>query len=444
MRRWDLAAVVLSLALASVSASAAPDWVGALLAEPPAIPAGREQVAWLGELGKALEEAKRENRPVFVTLRCLPCKQCSAFDQDVLEGGAELTPLLKQFVTVRLTDANLIDLRILPVEGYQDLDLSWWGYFLSPRGQVYAIFGGKDHVSDMTRISEAALINTMKRVLAHHYNPSREKWDVDGAAPKLDSEPLRPRELPGHSSWIDKTHEEAKKQTCLHCHQINEVLRQPDLDEGKFDKQKDTQVWPLPENVGIVLDRDDGLLVESVLSGSPAQKAGMRSGDVLAAAGGRKLFGQADFRGALHRAPRGAGKIPLIWKRKGTLMTSVMNVQDDWRKTVLDWRMSISQGNIGADAGFFPLKASDNERKKAGVGSDAMAVKPFMYGSGSPATKAGLKGHYIITAVNGKSPNVHGRAFQWWFRQQFEEGDEVKLTVTDSGGKSKEIVYQAK
>jgi hypothetical protein len=38
---------------------------------------------WSDDLTAALATAKAENRPVFVTLRCLPCKQCSAFDKDV-------------------------------------------------------------------------------------------------------------------------------------------------------------------------------------------------------------------------------------------------------------------------------------------------------------------------------------------------------------------------
>src|SRR5437763_10117256 len=95
-------------------------------------PAPLDKVVWRTDLSAALAEARASNRPLFVTLRCLPCKQCSAFDKDVLEGGPGLDPLLRQFVTVRLTSAKDIDLRLLPVQGYQDLDMSWWGYFLSP------------------------------------------------------------------------------------------------------------------------------------------------------------------------------------------------------------------------------------------------------------------------------------------------------------------------
>ena len=111
-------------------------WSEVLKPAEPKLPAPQESVRWRIDLGEALREAQASKRPLFVTLRCLPCKQCSAFDKSVLEGGPQLDPLLKQFITVRLTDAQSVDLRLLPMEGFQDFDLSWWGWFLSPEGKV--------------------------------------------------------------------------------------------------------------------------------------------------------------------------------------------------------------------------------------------------------------------------------------------------------------------
>jgi len=142
-------------------------------------------VTWRTNLAGAMVEARQKNRPLFVTFRCLPCKQCADFDKEVLEGGPDLDPLLTQFITVRLTDAAAIDLGIFPVEGFADLDLSWWGWSLSPEGRVYGVFGGRDHVSDTTRISTRALIASLLRVLAHHYDSRRAQWDIDGPAPDL-------------------------------------------------------------------------------------------------------------------------------------------------------------------------------------------------------------------------------------------------------------------
>lgn len=406
------------------------------------LPAPLADVKWRSDLGNAMEQARREKRPLFVTMRCLPCKQCSAFDKDVLEGGGELDPLLKQFVTVRLTDVQDVDLRLFPMEGFQDLDLSWWGWFLSPQGQVYSVFGGRDHVSDETRISVPALANTLRRVLAHHYDPRRAAWNIDGPAPELSGDGPTPKKLPGYASWMSRTYEEARAQTCVHCHQVAEILRQPAVDLKKFNKQEDFEVWPLPENVGLTLDRDHGLLVTKVEPGSAADQAGMLPGDELGAAGGRRLFGQADFRGVLHRGPRGAGSIAVYWTRSGKVRQGSLDVTDGWRKTVLDWRMSVSQGNVGGYPSFFPLSAN-KKRADRKIPAGAMAVEPYMGPKPSgPAYAAGVRGNDVVTAVGGESPDVAGRGFLVWFKMRYERGDEVTLTLKDPQGRERTLSYR--
>ncbi len=433
---WDARAT-------EIPAGKAPPWAEILGPPQGQLPAPRATVVWEDDLSKALAEARKENRPLFVTMRCLPCKQCSIFDKDVLEGGPRLDPLLKQFVTVRLIDAAAIDLNLFPVDGFQDLDLSWWGWFLSPEGRIYGVFGGKDHVSDATRISVDALAKALRRVLAHHYDPRRAAWNIDGRAPAMDQRSTPPQ-LPGYKSWLLRGSAEEKKATCLHCHQIAEILRQPRIDAGQFDKQRDLDIWPLPENVGIVLDRDDGLLVRKVEPDSPAAKAGIRAGDSLAAAADRRLFSQADFRGALHRGPRGAGAIPVYWSRGEKLMNATLQVAEGWRKTILDWRMSISQGNIGAGpGGFFPLALSAEDRQRHGIAADTMAVKPFIGPQlrRGPAFQAGLRDHHVIVAVDRKNPPLAGRAFLVWFRLHHEPGDSVTLTVLD-GSEKRDFTYK--
>jgi len=407
------------------------------------LPAPQEKVIWRTDLSSALKEARDGNRPLFVTLRCLPCKQCSAFDKDVLEGGPELDPLLRQFITVRLTSAKEIDLRLMPVQGWQDLDLSWWAYFLSPEGRIYGIFGGRDEVSDATRISKAALVTTLKRVLAHHYDPRRPAWNIDGPAPDLSGPPVTPTQLPGYASWAKER--KFDKQTaaagCIHCHQVAEVLRLPAIEAKTFDKSRDLDMWPLPENVGIKLDRDDGLRVTEVKAGSAATVAGMKPGDELAAAGGRKLFGQTDFRGVLHRGPRHTGQIEVRWLRDGKPMAGTLELSDGWRKTVLDWRMSISQGNIGAEPCFWPLASDAAEREKLHVSAGKMLVRA--YAPFGTAKEAGVSDHMWIIAIDGQQPDLAGRALLIWFRLRHEMGDPVTLTVLDDAGNKHDIHYKA-
>jgi S1-C subfamily serine protease len=202
-------------------------------------------------------------------------------------------------------------------------------------------------------------------------------------------------------------------------------------------------VWPLPENVGLTVDRDDGLRVTAVKPGSPAEKAGLRAGDELGAAGGRRLFGQADFRGVLHRGPRDAGSVDIAWTREGNVMRGTLQVPDGWRKTILDWRMSVSQGNVGAYPSFFPLAVNPQKREQRNIPPGTMAVEPFMGPKPSgPAYATGVRGNDVITAVGGEKPDITGRAFLVWFKMRYERGDEVTITLKDPQGKERTVTYR--
>ena len=464
-------ALLLVIALVAVPTSAEPNWneiLGptqatlpgsrAALAEAVNIPSFHKtsipsRVNWEADLPKALREAREQNRPVFVTMRCLPCKACSDFDKDVLEGGGDLDPLLLQFVTVRLTSAANVDLRLLPMEEFQDMDVSWWGWFLSPEGKVYGVFGGRDANGDAGRTSKKALVATLKRVLDHHYDPRRAGWDIDGAAPRLTAaKPATPTDLPGYKNWLDTGHrrEHVVKQDCIHCHQVQEIMHQTAIDAGSFDKSRDLDIWPLPENVGIVLERDDGLLIKSVKSGTPASAAGLKPGDVLGAAGGRRLFSQADFRAALHRLPKtGETALDLVYLRDGKVQSTIwLQMTGPWRKTNHGWRISYAEGVVGGSPGFWANDGS-GRRERLGLAKDAMCVSPYFpsdqkFRDASPAWQAGLRGSDLIIAVNGKSPNLVGRPWIQWFRMNNDPGNEVTLTVMNQKGEKRDITFRPK
>ena len=443
------AALLLSATLWWAQEPAAPqpdrgrDWAEILGPPQGTLPSPRPAVKWLEDFDEAKAIAAREGRPLFVVMRCLPCKQCADFDTAVLESGPVLDPLLRQFVTVRLTSVQSIDLRQFPMQSMQDLDLSWWGWFIAPEGNIYGVFGGKDEHGDRSRISIEALASTLRRVLAHHFDPRRGDWNVD-ARPATGEKPLTPFDLAGFKSWARRL-DDSTKLDCLHCHQVAEILRQPAIDGKLFDKQRDLQIWPYPENIGLVLQRDDGLLVTQVTSGSPAEAAGLVEGDRLVTAMSKKLFSQADLRAVLQHIEPGGGRLHLRWFHGETLMEGSLELAAGWKQVVLDWRQSIASGNIGAQPGFaWPNAMKDADKKKLGIPLKDMAIRPF-FGSGGNwvARRAGLNSGDVIIAVNGESPNLFGREFLVWFRTRVEPGDEVTLKVRDPKGKERTIVYEA-
>ena len=118
-------------------------------------------------------------------------------------------------------------------------------------------------------------------------------------------------------------------------------------------------------------------------------------------------------------------------------MSGTLQLAEGWRRTVLDWRTSVSGGNIGSGPGFsWPVKGP-------GAGSGRMSITPW-FGKNphrSVAWQAGLRPHHTIIAVNGESPDLFARGFLAWFRLRHEPGDTVLLTVRD-GNKQRTIRYQ--
>ena len=104
-RLIGLAALALCCTIAlGVARAGDPDWATILKpVDRASWPKPAAEVVWREDMAAALAEAKASGKPLFVTFRCLPCKQCMSMDQAVLDGGPTLDPLLKRFITVRLT-----------------------------------------------------------------------------------------------------------------------------------------------------------------------------------------------------------------------------------------------------------------------------------------------------------------------------------------------------
>lgn len=401
--------------------------LGPPLGDIPADPGGK--IVWRDDFPAALTEAKRTGRPLLVTWRCLPCEQCAEFDKEILEGSAALDPLLRQFVTVRLTDAGLLDERYFPYRTHQDLDLSWWAYLLSSNGDLYGVFGGKDHVSENTRISEAAFVNTLKRAVTHHYDPRKSSWKIDLPVRHASKSKSGPRTSAGYRLLAKKNpHLDApnlEHGSCIHCHQVGDMLNMEALDSGTFKVEQLTEKWPLPENVGILLDRDDGLLVKKIFDGSPAQAAGLQPGDRLGMANETRLFGQADFRGVLHRASHGKDSIEVAWKRNEGILFGSLDVQPGWRANQYAWRKTVYDGVYGPGLGFFPLKGP-----KAGKGQ-GLSIKPWMGPKPNqrPVFTTGLRPGMEIIAIDDMNKDMATRELIAWFRLNHKPGQQITFTV---------------
>ena len=143
-------------------------------------------------------------------------------------------------------------------------------------------------------------------------------------------------------------------------------------------------------------------------------------------ANGIRLFGQADFRGVLHRAGYGSDTIALGWIRGAEVMTGKLAVEPGWRIPENSWRKTVYDGVFGPGMGFFPLKGPNAGKRKG------LSIKPWMGKSPSdrPIYQTGLRPEMEIVAIDGMSEDMEIRQLIAWFRFHYKKL--IKYFLEDS------------
>src|SRR5262249_20756226 len=130
-----------------------------------------------------------------------------------------------------------------------------------------------------------------------------------------------------------------KPDACIHCHQIYNFRREDLKAAGKWTREK-AWVYPLPDNLGVKVEPDQGNKVRSVASDSPAARMGLRAGDTLRQVDHQPVASFADVQYALHLAPA-KGQITITWQRGERTTAGEVELPEGWRKTDISWRESM-------------------------------------------------------------------------------------------------------
>jgi serine protease Do len=294
-----------------------------------------------------------------------------------------------------------------------DYDLTWAAFFLSADGKVYGRYGGRDARSAEDRISLAGLHYAMQAALAAHAANA-------SARPTRQLPPRRVEDYPAAKRLFGNQ--------CIHCHQVHELIRQSQNAAGTW-RREDLWIYPLPDNVGLVLEVDRGNHVRAVPAHSPADQAGVRPGDVLVTLNHLPVASFADAQYALHRAPA-KGPIPLAWKRGNQTLTGQLVVAQGWRKTNLTWRPSLldllpSLPLYGDDLGPAEKKALGLSPKSLAFRQDKTVHRD--------ARAAGVQGGDIIVGLDNQPLEMTMPEFLGHVRRNYLVGDRVTLHVIRDG-----------
>lgn len=312
----------------------------------------------------------------------------------------------EQFVRVRLARIEGADLARFKF----DLDLTFMAFFLDHQGRIISRYGGRDSRDADNRQSLEGLAHVMREVLAVHSDQVREAGTTSADGPVF-AEKLG-----------------AAGRGCIHCHQAQEAINRTLVRNLEWDSQSAWR-YPLPENVGIRLHVDKGNLVEKVIPGSPAFKAGLAPGDHILQAGPVPVLSFADMRQALDEAP-GAGTLGIRYRRNGKVIETSLGLPIGWRKTDITWRPSLRA--LVPASPVAGRNLTNEERKSLGLPEKALAFRQKDTVA-QAATDAGIRPGDIILGAEGSPEDLDSYGFQEWVRREFLVGDTIRISLVRDG-----------
>ena len=311
-----------------------------------------------------------------------------------------------------------------------DYDLTWAAFFMNADGTIYGRYGTRSVAGAMAHNSMESFKNAMRRALELHRNYPANQGSLQG---KRGPEPRwkTALEIPATRKQFQKQLlEPTSRENCIHCHNIYDGWHKTAYDEGTFD-QDSLWVYPIPDNVGMSINVDEGNVVGKVIDGSFADKAGITAGDVIHTMNGQPIISQADMQWVLHNLPKEA-HLQIEIKRDGELLTKTLSLNGDWKKSDISWRGSM--WGLRPKLHSWTPELSVEEKAKLGIAPDALALKVHgIYNK--PLREAGLKEGDIIVEADGKAQTMTGPQFNVWLKLNYHSGDQLPIKLIRGGQK---------
>jgi serine protease Do len=418
---------LLALSTLATLADTVPDRKAAVLNDRAAL---ENDPRWIyNDFDKGFAEAKKTGKPLLVVLRCVPCLACAGIDARVLLENTDLTPLLDQFVCVRVINANALDLSRFQF----DFDLSFTTMIFNGDGTLYGRYGSWTHQKNPREETTDGFRRALETALALHRNYPANRESLRGKQAK--AIPYKTTvDLPTLNGKYTRNLDWEGKvvQSCVHCHMIGDALRAAYRERKESIPSNLIYPFPAPETVGLDLAIDRAARVKSVAPGSPADRAGFKAGDDVVSLDGQPMISTADFSWALHQSPD-AGSLRAVIHRGGEPRELTLELPAGWRfhsdisRRVGTWGMrAMALGGLQLE------DLSDEDRSKRGLTADQLALLAKHvgeYGEHAAAKKAGFQKDDVIVEIAGSSTReTEGELIGRLLRTR-QPGERVKAVV---------------
>ena len=385
---------------------------------------------WIyNNLAAARAEARRTDKPMFVTFRCVPCAACNGFDAEVAKNNQRIIRLTQErFVAVRQVEMKGVDLSQFQF----DYDLNWAAMFLNADGTVYARYGTQSADGPDAYNSIESLEKTMRRVLDLHNGYPANKASLVGKLGK--PKPYKTAlEMPGMKHRTKLAGGTARN-NCVHCHNIHDAEHEQQRATGRNNHDA---LWryPLPDNLGLRIDPGDGRVISTVKAGSPAANADLRPGDVLTHADGQTLTSIADLQWVLHNLPNTKADVTLKATRVNRAIEKKLAMNAGWKKTDISWRGSLWSIKPVLGTWCAPIKESRVKSLRLGKRVKPLEVRWINTGrpEGRNAKRAGLRKGDIIIGLEGQPLRMSSQHFNMHVKLNYNVGDKLPLTLLRNG-----------
>lgn len=325
------------------------------------------------------------------------------------------------YLCVRVVNMSGVDLTVFTF----DTDLTFAVLLMNGDGTIYHRYGARTWEDAESRISMKSLVATMKGALETH-----AAYVKDPKPPKEKSK----RTI--EDQW--KEAGRAKTPECFHCHMVGGTQTEIDQAKGRWNPSEIYR-QPMPERLGMTLDRDDQTLVTDVMAKSPAEKAGIAKGDRLARVEGARVLSIADVQWQLDGVTDKGATIEIDLEGGRAVKVKTKSKWKEADPLDVSWRSTMWA--YAPQPGFGGPRLTDDELKAAGLAAGSFAFKVNYLVTwagpgqkyGNNAQQAGIKKGDIVVSVDGVSDFKSEQHVQAWFRLTRKPGGKAAFEILRGG-----------
>ncbi len=383
---------------------------------------------WIyNDIAQAREDARRENKPLFVTFRCVPCRDCQAFDAEVAQGNDAIAELAREkFIPVRQVEMEGVDLSQFQF----DYDLNWAAMFINADGTVYARYGTQSAEGPDAYNSIEGLKNTMLRVLELHAQYPGNADELRGK--RGEDKPYETAmEMPGLRNR-ERYQAATTRENCIHCHNIHDAENQAAFEAGDFNRDRFWR-YPLPESIGLTIDPVSGVKIDAVQDDSSASAAGLTAGDTVTHLNGQRIVSIADMQWVLDDLPNADTEVTVTTTDSGE---TTLHLTAGWKEHDFSWRGSM--WSMPPRFNVWTPTLAPEKQKELGIPAEETPLEVRWINVNEPGGKAardsGLREGDIIVAVDGnRLSGMTPPQFAMFLKLNYQPGDKLPLTVLRNG-----------